>query len=420
MKGEPHHAGKKSHGLEKGAKETGHSMTDGVMKFHLGKRRTAGATSAKDADDRTMKPTTADTLVAHEERDKPWILDTTYYPEEKAGVAAESGPGPAMGDTTDTTASGPALETQERRNTSSSLSHLPPHNQEALSRMGSQKPDTTVNLNLDTDYPVHLHDDYDSDNDKKYSDDNEILEVPRGREGHLEMSTNGKPPANRRTMSGSSSVSNPVLGKGGMAEIPRKLSSTPPPTIPPSSILSPISSSPNIPLPHSQPGSRSRPRTAATAFTTTTTTSPSPLASAPASRPGTGDSIDPIRHHRLDSIRGITIPRGHVQGHRTPPTRDSSPSRSVRFVDYVDGESGHVGPSGHVGESSNGNDNEGRKVPIADIPSPMPSRSSSIYRDGNGRTLVGGVEGEEPAVTASGSVAQSTVASRPPSILRID
>ena len=51
-----------------------------VMGFHLGKKRSAGATSASD---RTTRPTTADTLVAHDEGD-----------EEKAGVAPDSGPGP--------------------------------------------------------------------------------------------------------------------------------------------------------------------------------------------------------------------------------------------------------------------------------------------------------------------------------------
>jgi len=279
---------------------------------------------------------------------------------------------------------------------------FPPQTQEAPSRMISQTPDNTVNLNLDTDYPVH--DDYDFD-DGNNNADNEILEVPRGRENNFRMSTNRLP----RTMSGSSLASDPVLGMG---RIPRGLSSTPPSTISPrSSILPPIFPSPNIPLshsPHSQPGSRSRPRTA-----------PSHLASVPTSRPGTGDSTGSIRHYRLDSIRGTTIPHGHVQGHRTPPTRDSSPSRSVRFVDYVDGESGHVGPFGSVsGSSGNGNDNEGKKVPVVDIPTPLPtnslssSRSSSFYRDGNGRTLVGCVEGEGPAVSApaSGSIVTTTVA----------
>ena len=420
---EPPHASKERHDLEKrGGEEKGRPMRVGVMGFHLGKRRTAGVTSSRDADDsRTMRPTTADTLVAHEERDV----------EGKAGVsAAESGPGLAMGDTADsTTASGPAQE-NKIRSTRSSLIRLPPQAQETPSRMISQTPDNTVNLNLDTDY-YPIHDDCDFDNDgtnNNHEADNEILEVPRGREDnrHLRMSTNGLP----RTMSGSSSlVSDPVLGTGRISS-----SSTPPPpptNISPrsSSILPPIFPSPNIPLshsPHSQlvPGSRSRPRTAPTTTTSSSTgfmsTAPSsPLASVPPSRPGTGDSsTGSIRHHRLDSIRGAatSIPHGHVQGHHRstpPPTRDSSPSRSVRFVDYVDGESGHVGPFGPVisGSSGNGNgnqDNEGKKMPVVDIPAatPLPSslsnssRSSSFY--GNGRTLLGGMEGEGlgPAVSA--------------------
>ena len=49
---------------------------------------------------------------------------------------------------------------------------------------------------------------------------------------------------------------------------------------------------------------------------------------------------------------------------------------------------------------------------------PLPSRSSSFYMDGNGRTLIGNlVEREEPIVSASGSVA-TTVASRAPSSTR--
>ena len=366
-------------GIKRHAEEMGHSTRVGALGFHLGKRRTAGATSARDtADDRTMRPATADTLVAHEEGD---------YPEEKADdAAAESGPGLAMGDIADTT--GPAaLETREHKiRSSSSLNHFPPQNHGALSRRKiSQKPDTTtVNLNnLDTD----LYDDYNfADNGKNNNADNEILEVPRGREGHdlgMSITTNRLPPAFRRTMSASSLVSGP--GTGRMAT--RGLSSTtsPPPTPPPisprsSSILPPIFPSLNtIPLshsPHSQPGSRSRPRTAPnTGFMDTPITPSSPLVptnnnTTTTSRPGTGDSATgSIRHHRLDSVRGrtvINIPHGHIQGHRsTPPTtRDSSPSRSVRFVDYVDGESGHVGTFGPVvGGSSGGggNDNEGRE-----------------------------------------------------------
>ena len=58
---------KKHRDLEKGDNET-ENLRVGVMGLHLGKRRTAGATSA---DDTTMRPVTADTLVAHEERNKP-------------------------------------------------------------------------------------------------------------------------------------------------------------------------------------------------------------------------------------------------------------------------------------------------------------------------------------------------------------
>ena len=189
------------------------------MGLHLGKRRTAGAMSA---DDTTMRPppVTADTLVAHEERNKPW-------PEEKAGVAAESG---------------------QIRRWESSLSRFPPQNQKALSRKISQTPDTTVNLNLDADYPIHLYDDYDSD-DGNNNTDNEILEVLRGCEGHSGMSTNGLP-------STSSLVSS---GMGRMVEIPRGLSPTPPTISPYSSILSPSLNTPLSPSPNSPPGSRSGP-----------------------------------------------------------------------------------------------------------------------------------------------------------------
>jgi hypothetical protein len=61
------------------------------------------------------------------------------------------------------------------------------------------------------------------------------------------------------------------------------------------------------PSPNSSPVSRSWPGTALTAFTTVRTISPPPLASAPASRPGTGDSTGSISHHRLHSIRGTNI-----------------------------------------------------------------------------------------------------------------
>ena len=380
---------------DKGDEGTGH----GVLGFHLGKKR-------------TTRPTTADTLVAapHDEKDN----------EEKPGILLES----SRPDTADTTAS--ALE-------------QPQNEEEPPSRRISWTPQP-LNLNSDdADYPVHLYDDDDSDNNNgNDNDNNEIQEVPRGREGRGRF---GMSTSSSRLPSGSSLVS---LGMGRMAENPRRLSSTPPPPPPISPILlTPISSSMNIPsLPNSSNstggGTRSRPRTAPTTTTATTTISPSPLAaaSAPASRPGTGDStvgVGPIRHHRLDSIRGAaaaTIPH-HIQGHRTPPTRDSSPSRSVRFVDYVDGESGHVGPLGPVaGNSSSGgggvggggnlpvNDNEGRVVTVVEIPPPTPSRSSSFTKKNtrNGRTLVGGgLEGEEePDVSESVSGSGSVPTSRPP------
>ena len=186
MTDESPHADKRRRDLEKGAEEMGDSMRDGVKGFHLGKRRTIGAASARDADDKMTRPTTADTLVAHEEKDLPLVLDAIYYPEENAGVAAELGV--AMGDTADMTASRPPLETQEHKIRSSVLSCLPPQNQEACSGRITQTPGTPLNLNLDTDYPVHICDNYDSGNVNKA--DNEILEVPREREGRLGMSTN--------------------------------------------------------------------------------------------------------------------------------------------------------------------------------------------------------------------------------------
>ena len=94
--------------------------------------------------------------------------------EEKTGVAVESGPG----DTAYTAASGP-------------LEH-------------------TTNLDTDSDYPVHLYDDYDSDNGNKNADN----EVPR-RKGHLGMSINGVPSR--------SSLPGPMLELGRMAEILRVL-----------------------------------------------------------------------------------------------------------------------------------------------------------------------------------------------------
>ena len=132
--------------------------------------------------------------------------------------------------------------------------------------------DSIVNLNLDS---VH---NYDSDvsND---NGDNEITEVPRGRR------------TSRRTLNSSKSSSTANL--------------TPPPTIP-------------LSYSHLPPSPRSRPRTAPTCST--------PPSVVPVSRPGTGDG-NGIRHHRLDSILGA----GGQS--RRPPTRESSPSRLVRFVD---------------------------------------------------------------------------------------
>ena len=159
---------------------------------------------------------------------------------------------------------------------------------------------------MDTDYPVHLYDDYDSDTGTNNADNNE---VPRGRK---RMSTNGLP--------SKSSLPRPVLELGRTAEIPRGLSSTPSPPLSPRSSILISPSSLNIPLspnPYTQPDSRSRPRT--------------PISP---SRPGTpGDgTTSPIRHNRLDSIL-----HRHVQGHLTPPpTRSSSPSRSVRSIRFAD------------------------------------------------------------------------------------
>ena len=103
MNDEPPHEGKKRRDLEKGVEAERHSTRVGVLGFHIKKRSAAGATSARAADDKTMRPTTADTL---EERNKPCH-------EEKTGVAEESGPG----DTADTTASGPTLEHTTNLNT---------------------------------------------------------------------------------------------------------------------------------------------------------------------------------------------------------------------------------------------------------------------------------------------------------------
>ena len=322
------HASKRNRDLERGSEEIGHSMRDNVYRsLHLGRRLATGAASATDSDDRTTRPTTADTLVAHEEYDEPWVSDASRYPED-GGV---SGPGL---DTRDTIAS---AQGEDKRGFSLSM-HLPPSQgqQEAPldenNRSGTTQathtspPDTTVNLNL---YPVRVHNDSNVGNNNA---DNEIVEVPRGRKGRPGM----LPPAFRRTISGFSLVSS-GMGRSETSRIPGR--SSIPPIFPP----------PNMPLtysPHSQP-SRARQRTAPptpTSMVETTVVANYPPSSptfVPTSRPGTAESVGSIRHHRLDSIRAST--HGHGRGHRTPPTRDSSPSRSVRFVDGVDGETGHVG-----------------------------------------------------------------------------
>ena len=323
----------------------GHSMRDSVYKgLHLGRRRTAGTASARDTDNRTMRPTTADTLVA---KDGPWVSDASHYPAE-GGVSAASQPDLAMGDNGEPTLGERMISSSSRR-----LPHSP--SQQEISLDGNHRPrtitqtsppDTAVNLNFDTDHPVQIYDDYDSDVGNNNAN-NEIMEVPRGREGSQ--------PALRRTMSGPSLVSSPELGIGGRSETPRGPS--PPAISSRSPILPPIFPSPNIPHSYSPQSQlyRTRPRTAPatpTSMITATTTiagySPSPLASVSTSIPGAGDSTGSIRHHRLDFIRAsdttTTAPaHGHRPGYRTPPTRDSSPSRSVRFADDVDGESGHVG-----------------------------------------------------------------------------
>ena len=56
------HAPNKKCNLGRGAEEVGLSMRDNVYRgLHLGRRRAAGAGSPRDTDDRTMRPTMADT-----------------------------------------------------------------------------------------------------------------------------------------------------------------------------------------------------------------------------------------------------------------------------------------------------------------------------------------------------------------------
>ena len=308
--------------------ERGHSIRDDVYRsLHLGRRRTAGAASVRGSDDRTGRPTTADTLVAHE--DEPRVPDASHYHEE-GGVLDIGGPrASAQG------------EGRTKRTSSSSML-LPYKGQKEVPLDENQHsgmithpspPGMTVNFNLDTDYPLQIQDDYDSDAGNNNSANDEIKEVPRGR---FEILRNGLPlpPTVRRTKSGSSLV--------GRSESPRRRSS------PAISDRSPVFPSLIIPLSYSPRSHRSRTRPQTAPATPTSLYPPSPLAFVPPSRPGTADSIGSIRHHRLDFIRASdATTHGHGQAHRTPSTGDSSPSRSVRFVDYVDGETGHVETFGH-------------------------------------------------------------------------
>ena len=293
--------------------EMGHTIRDDVYRsLHLGRRRTAGAASVRGSNDRKGRPTTADTLVAHEEKDEPRVADASHYPEE--GGVLESGLD--IGDSR-------ASAGRTNRSSSSSMP-LPCKGQKEVPLDENHHfgmPNTTVNFNLDTDYPlqIQIQDDYNSDAGNN-NDDAEIIQVPRGRSGIL---INGL----RRTKSGSSLV--------GRSKTPGRQSS------PAISERPPVF--PSLNIPHT---SRTRPQTAPT--TPTSLYPPSPLAFVPTSRPGTADSIGSIRHHRLDFIRASgASTHGHGQGRRTPSTRDSSPSRSVRFVDNVDRETGHAGTFGH-------------------------------------------------------------------------
>ena len=421
---------RKPHELERGAEEIGDSMRDGVWRtFNLGRRRDSsfggggipvssparGGGNEVGMENRTRmsRPTTADTLVADENIDG--VSDESHYSQEEGDTSTpELAPGPAIGgDMGDTTAAAPvasdssAQAPRERRDeTSSSVTRLPSRiGQNQQFPLGGNRhplkittigPPDNVNLNLDTGYPVQSNDNYDSDAANASNANNEIIEVPRGREGRLVMNQNTT--TMPRTMSGSSLTLNPRLGMGRMSvgtTTPTGLSSTPP-ISPCSSSILPTFPSPTVPLqysPHPPPASHSRPRTAPTSPTTSTTTSLStaPPASTPISRPATADSNSPIRRHRLDSI--LANSTAHIR--QRTLTRESS----VRFVDYVDGESGYVGPLGPVRDSdggdsgSNGSNgspgNGGRTVLVVEIPPPPPrSYSFSKDKDGNGRTLV--------------------------------
>ncbi len=119
------------------------------------------------------------------------------------------------------------------------------------------------------------------------------------------------------------------------------------------------SGKPNHHITHSRP---SRPGTADTYLSRTST------------RPGTGDSS--LRNHRVDSIRAL---------HSIPPTRESSPSRSVRFADSNNALGAYVkkGSTG-LGDVSGGDtsNNSGSASPVVSplasvqasrAPSPIPS-----------------------------------------------
>ena len=101
---------------------------------------------------------------------------------------------------------------------------------------------------------------------------------------------------------------------------------------------------------------------------------------------------------RLDLIRasGATT---HGQGHRTPSTRDSSPSRSVQFVDYIDGETELLDMVS--GSTRDGNGNRKRKVSVAIPPSfTVPDKD---HGNENGRTSVDSPVEKWPAATISAS-----------------
>ena len=426
---------------ERETEEMGHSMRDGVWRtFNIGRRHGGGSGAGGiparggEMEDRTRmrRPTTADTLVADENIDRHSVSAGSHYSQEEGAIAAAPAPETATGgDTGDTTPAAVAVTggssaqaPRERRNKrrSSSLTRLPSRigqNQQApLGRdrrplkITSTGPPDIVNLNSDTHYPVQFYDNDDSDAANTSNADNGIAEVPRGREGRLGMNKNTT--RMPRTMSGSSLTLNPGLG------MLRTSAGTTTPTGLSSSPTTPLQGSPYLP-----PATRSRPRTAPTSPTTSTTTisaSTAPLASIPISRPATADSNSLIRHHRLDSI--LASSTAHLrQGHHRTPTRESSPSRSVRFIDYVDGESGYVGPSGPIRDSNGGGSNGsagngGRTVLAVEIPPPFPSipRSYSFCKDkdgngngnGNGKTLVDSpVEEEGPLNAAASTISAS-------------